>query len=367
MYKKDFLIVGAGLFGSVFARLATDNGYTVTVIDKREHIGGNIYSKKINEIDVHWYGPHIFHTNSDTIWNFVNKYTEFNQYHHSPRVNYKNKIFSFPINLLTLNQLFGVNTPEEAKLILEEKRIKNVNPEDSFESFCLYHVGREIYETFFYGYTVKQWNKEPKDLPASIIKRIPIRFNYNDNYFKDKYSGIPKNGYTELAENLLYNIDVKLGVDFFKEKELFEKTHKRIIYTGSIDQLFNYSFGKLEWRTLGFKHEELDIEDYQGCSQMNFTNKEIPFTRITEHKHFNWKNINKTIITKEYSEEYSEHKEKYYSVNTEKNNNLYKQYLNLIPENYIIGGRLGSYHYYDMEQIIGQATQKFTNYAQNSN
>lgn len=359
---KKLLIVGAGLFGSVFARLAKDKGYSVTVIDKREHIGGNIYTKKVNDIDVHWYGPHIFHTNSDDIWSFVNRYSEFIPYHHSPRVFYKNKIYSFPINLLTFNQLFGVNTPEEAKNIIEEKRFKHINPEENFENYCLHHIGKDLYETFFYGYTVKQWKKEPKELPASIIKRLPIRFNFNDNYFKDKYSGIPKNGYTELAANLLDNVNVELGVDFFKERNLLEKTHDKVIYTGSIDQLFDYSLGKLEWRSLRFENEIIDKEDYQGCSQMNFTDKDVPYTRITEHKHFNWKNVNSTIITREYPEEYNEQREKYYSVNTENNNELYRKYLNLIPSNYIVGGRLGSYHYYDMDQIIAQAIKKFSDF-----
>lgn len=356
---KDFLIVGAGLFGSVFARLATDNGYSVTVIDKREHIAGNIYTKREHDIDIHVYGPHIFHTNSDSIWKFVNQYSEFNQYHHSPKVKNDKFIFSFPINLLTLNQIFGCRTPDEAKEMIESVRIKDIDPESNFENYCLYHVGEFIYKTFFYGYTCKQWGKEPKDLPASIIKRLPIRFNFNDNYYKDRYQAIPKNGYTELVSNLLDGVDVKLGINFFNEKESLEATHKNIVYSGTLDQLFNFKYGKLEWRSLDFKHEWLDIEDYQGCSIINYTNRSIPYTRITEHKHFNWKNTNKTIITKEYPILFNGINEQYYSINTETNNSLYKKYLEIVPKNYIIGGRLGSYQYYDMDQIIGMALTKF--------
>lgn len=356
---KDFLIVGAGLFGSVFARMATDNGYSVTVIDKREHIAGNIYTKREHNIDIHVYGPHIFHTNSDLIWKFVNQYSEFNQYHHTSKVKNDRLIFSFPINLLTLNQIFGCKTPDEAKEMLDSVRFKDIDPNLNFENYCLHHVGEYLYKTFFYGYTCKQWGKEPKDLPASIVKRLPIRYNFNDNYYKDKYQAIPKNGYTELVSNLLDGIDVKLGVDFFNEKELLEATHKNVVYTGAIDKLFNFIYGKLEWRSLDFKHEWHDIEDYQGCSVMNYTNKAIPYTRITEHNHFNYKNNDKTIITKEYPIIYNGVNEQYYSINNEINNKLYKKYLELIPNNYIIGGRLGSYQYYDMDQIIGMALTKF--------
>lgn len=358
---KDFLIVGAGLFGSVFARLAADNDFSVTVIDKRDHIGGNIYTKRENNIDIHYYGPHIFHTNSDSIWNFVNRYTEFNQYHHSPKVRNGDNIYSFPINLLTLNQLFGSVTPEEGKQALEEERIKDIDPESNFENYCLFHVGRRVYSTFFYGYTLKQWGKHPKDLPASIIKRLPIRYSFNDSYYKDKYQAIPKNGYTDLINNLLDGIDVKLGVDFLSDKLLFEKTHKIIVYTGAIDRLFDYKLGKLEWRSLKFEHQWLNQEDYQGCSVVNYTDIETPFTRITEHKHFNTNQSNKTIITREYPDDYSEGKEQYYSVNNNLNNELYKKYLTMLPSNYIIGGRLGSYQYYDMDQIIGMALTKFKN------
>lgn len=356
---KDFLIVGAGLFGSVFARLATDNGYSVTVIDKREHIAGNIFTKRESNIDIHVYGPHIFHTNSDIIWKFVNQYTEFNQYHHSPKVKNGDNIYSFPINLLTLHQIFGCVTPDDAKNVLEQVRVKDVDPESNLENYCIHHVGHLLYNMFFHGYTLKQWGKEPKDLPASIIKRLPIRFNYNDNYYKDKYQAIPKNGYTELVSNMLDGIDVKLGIDFFKERKQLEDTHKNVVYSGALDQLFNYKLGKLEWRSLEFKNEWLDVEDYQGCSIVNFTNKSIPYTRITEHKHFNLRSTDRTIITKEYPALYTQGKEQFYSINDNTNNELQKKYLQMLPSNYIVGGRLGSYQYYDMDQIIGMALNKF--------
>lgn len=362
---KDILIVGAGIFGATFARLAKDHGYSVTVIDRREHIAGNIYTKREHNIDIHVYGPHIFHTNSDTVWNFVTKYGEFNQYHHALKIKNGRSIFSFPINLLTFYQIFGCTTPEEAKEMLDSLRIKDVNPELNFENYCIYHVGWFIYNTFFHGYTWKQWGKDPKELPASIIKRVPIRFNFNDNYYNDKYQGIPKNGYTELVSNMLHDIDVKLGVDFVKEKEILESTHKYIVYSGALDQLFNYKLGNLEWRSLEFKHEWLDEEDHQGCSVLNYTNKAVPFTRITEHKHFNWRNTDKTIITKEYSVDYNPTKEQYYSVNNEVNNELQKKYISLLPKNYIIGGRLGSYQYYDMDQVVGMALTKFNNFHKN--
>lgn len=358
MVKDDILIVGAGLYGSVFARVATDNGYKVKVIDIREHIGGNIYTKRENNIDIHVYGPHIFHTNSDKIWNFVNTYAKFNQYRHTVKVIHKNDLYSFPINLFTLYQLFGVTDPQSAINYIDEIRDKDINPDVNLENYCLHHLGEDIYNIFIKGYTTKQWGKEPKYLPSSIIKRLPVKFNYNDSYHNTIYQGIPKEGYTDLISNLLDGIDVELGIDFISNKEQFEKYYKHIVYTGAIDRLFNYQLGKLEWRSLRFENSWKDVNDYQGCSMINYTEEAIPYTRICEHKHFNYKQTDKTIITKEYPDAYVEGKEQYYPINTDNNNELYKKYLQLIPDNYIIGGRLGSYQYYDMDQVIGQALNK---------
>lgn len=357
--KRDFLIVGAGLFGSVFARLAKIYNYSVTVIDKRNHIGGNIYTKNENNIDIHVYGPHIFHTNSHDIWNFIGDYVTFNQYKHSPKVFYKDKIYSFPINLLTLHQVFNVKTPEQAKEIIESTTVKNINPEENLENFCLYNIGEELYKRFIYGYTKKQWGKDPKELPASIIKRVPIRYNFDDNYYNAIYQGIPKNGYTEMVSNLLHDIDYDLGIDFLSNKGYFEKKYKYIVYTGSIDKLYNYAYGKLEWRSLKFENEWLDTNDHQGCSIVNYTDESVPYTRICEHKHFNFKPTSKTLITKEYPIPYEEGMEQLYPINNQRNSDLYKKYVELVPKNYIIGGRLGSYQYYDMDQVIGQALKKF--------
>lgn len=360
--KGDFLIVGCGLFGSVFARLAKNFNYSIQIIDKRSHIGGNIYTKNENNIDIHVYGPHIFHTNSHDIWNLVNQYTTFNQYKHSPKVVYKDEVYSFPINLLTLHQLFGVSTPEQAKEIIESTRVKNINPEENLENFCLYNVGEKIYKQFIYGYTKKQWNRDPKDLPASIIKRIPIRYSFDDNYYNSIYQGIPKNGYTDLIVNLLHDIPYELEIDFLQNKSYYEKKFKRIVYTGSIDALFNYQFGKLDWRSLRFEHQWVNTNDHQGCALINYTQETIPYTRICEHKHFNFKTTDKTIITKEYPINYEIGMEQFYPINDMHNNELYKKYLSLVHKNYIIGGRLGSYQYYDMDQVIGQALKKFNDF-----
>lgn len=357
--KRDFLIVGAGLFGSVFANLAKRFNYSVTIIDKRSHIGGNIYTKRENNIDIHVYGPHIFHTNSTDIWHFVNEFIKFNNYRHTPKVSFNDKIYSFPINLLTFSQVFNINTPEKAREIIESTRIKSVNPEENLENYCLYHIGEELYKMFIYGYTKKQWSKDPKQLPASIIKRIPIRYTFDDNYYNAIYQGIPTEGYTQLISNLTDGIDIELNTDFFKQRSYYESKYKYIVYTGSLDRLFGFCHGELEWRSLQFDSQWMDKEDYQGCSIINYTSENVPFTRICEHKHFNFRQSDKTIITKEYPIKYISGMEQYYPINTPGNNNIYKQYVQMVPSNYIIGGRLGSYQYYDMDQVIGQALKKF--------
>lgn len=361
--KYDFLIVGSGLFGSTFAHEVTKAGKKCLVIDKRNHIGGNCYSENVDGIDIHKYGPHIFHTNDKKIWEWIQQFGEFNNYKHSPKVNYKGKIYSFPINLLTLQQLWGTKTPQEGKDILKNNMVDSLNPKN-LEEWVISQVGIEIYETFIKGYTMKQWGKDPKDLPSSIIKRLPIRTNFNDNYFFDKYQGIPINGYTNLFKNMLNGIDIEFNVDYFNDKEKWNSIADKIVFTGKIDEFFDYKFGELEYRSLTLIEEKHEIEDYQGCSIMNYTEYDIPYTRITEHKHFNDSNNNITWITKEFPKDYEKGDIPFYPINNEKNNELYTKYKNLtntLP-NVIFGGRLAEYKYYDMHQIIGSAINKSKKY-----
>lgn len=356
----DYLIVGSGLFGSVCARELTDKGFKCLVIDKRSHIGGNVYTKNVNGINVHEYGPHIFHTNDKKIWDYVNRFAEFNHFSYRPRVNFNNKIYSFPINMMTLYQLWGVTTPEEAQKKIDQVRLDIKNP-SNLEEYILSKVGKEIYETFIKGYTAKQWEKDPKELPVSIIKRIPIRLTFDDNYYFDKYQGIPIGGYTRLIENLLHDIEVKLDTDFFKTKHLLARDldSTKLIYTGKIDEYFNYQYGELEYRGLKFEHQHLDIENYQGVAGMNYTSKDIPYTRIIEHKHFEFGNQKHTIITKEYPKKANKNDIPYYPINDNINNARYSQYKKLADKtNVIFGGRLAEYKYYDMHQVIGSALSK---------
>lgn len=357
----DYLIVGAGLFGTTFAREMTDAGYKCLVIDKRDHIGGNVYSEDRNGIDVHVYGAHIFHTNSDKIWEYVNRFTTFNNFINKPKIRYKDRIFSFPINLMTLHQLWGVMTPQEAEKKLQEVRIPCENP-DNLEDWILSQVGREVYETFIKGYTMKQWQRDPKELPASIIKRLPIRLTFDENYFFDKYQGIPIGGYTKMVENMLEGIEVRTGVDYFENKNSLDSLAKKTVFTGKIDEYFEFQFGELEYRTLRFEHEELE-GDFQGNAVVNYTHPDVGHTRILEHKHFQPQTAGKiptTIITREYSDEYSRGKTPYYPINNEKNNVMYKKYAALAKneDSVIFGGRLAEYVYYDMHQVIGSALVK---------
>lgn len=355
----DYLIVGAGLFGSVFAEQCIKNNKKVLVIDKRDHIAGNCYTKNIEDIDIHVYGPHIFHTNNKKIWEYVNTFTEFNNYINRPRVNYKNNIYSFPINLMTLYQLWNTKTPEEAKLRLESVRINIENPKN-LEEWILSQVGEEIYEKFIYGYTKKQWKTEPKNLPKFIIQRLPIRLNFDDNYFNDIYQGIPKNGYTNMIQNMLDGCDIELNVDFLSNIEYWKNKAKNIVYTGRIDQYYKYIYGKLNYRTLEFITEKYDIQDYQGNAIINYTEYEVPYTRIIEHKHFTRTSNNYTFVTKEYPVDWSEEKTPYYPINNDENNTIYNKYKNLskLDKNIIFGGRLAEYRYYDMHQVIGSALSK---------
>lgn len=353
--KYDFLIVGSGLFGSVCARELTDLGYKCLVIEKREHIGGNCYTEKIEGINVHKYGAHIFHTSNEEVWEYVNKFIKFNSYKHHVLANCKNKIYSLPFNMFTFNQLWGVNTPSEAINIIENQKFKGTptNLEEQAKSL----VGNEIYEKLIRGYTYKQWMKEPKELPSFIIKRLPVRFNYDNNYFFDKYQGIPENGYTELFEKLLDGIEVLLETDYLKNRSYFDSLSEKIIYTGPIDKFYNYKFGYLEYRPLNFEHVVLNTPNYQGWSVINFSDIEIPYTRIIEHKHFENSVSEKTVITKEYPVEWKKDSEPYYPINDVKNKKILEKYLqeHVNNPNIFFGGRLAEYKYMDMHQVIESA------------
>lgn len=353
----DYIVVGSGLFGSVFAQQLTESGKSCLILERRNHIGGNCYTENVHGIEVHKYGPHIFHTSDDGIWNYVNRFAKFNNYVNRPKVKYGEKIFSFPINLMTLYQLFGVNTPEEAKKKLDEVRIKIKKP-SNLEEWVLNEVGEEIYEKFVRGYTTKQWGRDPKELPSFIIRRLPIRLTYDDNYYFDKYQGIPIGGYTKMIENIQGDVPVKFNVDFLEDRKYWESQAKKIVFTGPIDEFFDYSEGILEYRSLDFNSQILDVEDFQGNALINYTEADIPWTRICEHKHFDWVKSDKTVITKEFPSEWKLGKERFYPVSDEKNKNIYSAYKKLadeISDKYIFGGRLAEYKYYDMHHVIGSA------------
>jgi len=361
----DILVVGSGLFGSVFAHEARRKGKHVLVIDKRSHFGGNCFSEKREGIDVHVYGPHIFHTSDDRVWKFMNQFTDFNSFVMRPKVNFDGRIFSFPINMMTLHQLWGVNTPEEARKKLDQVRVPCENPRN-LEEWILSQVGSEVYETFIYGYTTKQWMRDPKDLPASIIKRLPIRLTYDDNYFNDTYQGIPKNGYTEIFKHMLQGCDIALGEDYFANRDKWNAMAKTIVYTGKIDEYFNFCHGELEYRSLRFEHETQE-GDYQGNAVINYASKVVPYTRITEHMHFTpdrLGKLNKTIYTKEYPIEWNRGETPYYPIGDEKNTRTYLEYKDLAEKEtkVVFGGRLAEYKYYDMHQIVGSALKKSRNF-----
>lgn len=358
----DYLVVGAGLFGAVFAHEAALKGKKVKVIEKRNHIAGNIYTREEEGIQVHQYGAHIFHTSDKEIWDYVNQFAEFNRYTNSPVANYKGEIYNLPFNMNTFNKLWGVVRPAEAQAKIDEQRaVLNGKTPENLEEQAISLVGTDIYEKLIKDYTEKQWGKPTTELPAFIIRRLPVRLTYDNNYFNDTYQGIPIGGYTQIVEKMLdhENIDVETNVDFFENKEQYMKDYPKIVFTGMIDEFFDYKLGELEYRSLRFESETLDMENYQGNAVVNYTDAETPYTRIIEHKHFEFGNQAKTIITKEHSKTWEKGDEPYYPVNNDRNNHLYKSYKKLADEqgNVIFGGRLGHYRYYDMHQVIGAALQ----------
>lgn len=359
-----FLIVGSGFFGSVCARELTDAGHYCLVIDKRSHIAGNAFTETIDNIHIHKYGPHIFHTNNDTIWKWINRYITFNNYQLNPIANYDNKLYPLPFNMFTFNKIWGINTPDEAKQIIEKQKYNG--PIRNLEDQALSLVGSDIYYKLIREYTIKQWGTDPKNLPASIIKRLPVRFSYNNNYFDDKYQGIPIGGYTELFNNLLDKISVELNNDFFDLSDDFKNSFDYVIYTGPIDRFFNYKYGKLNYRSLSWKTFILENTDnYQGCAIMNFTSLKQKHTRCIEHKFFDLQSNQKsTIISFEYPEQFDYNNEPFYPINDVNNNSIYDQYYQETKKfkKIIFGGRLAEFKYYDMHQIIGSALQKIKNY-----
>lgn len=363
----DYLIVGSGLFGATFAYRARQAGKKCLVIDKRPHIGGNIYCEKIEGINVHKYGAHIFHTSNKEVWDFVNSIVEFNRYTNSPVANYQGKLYNLPFNMNTFYQMWGVVTPQQAKAKIEEQKVNaveamkkaGIKEPRNLEEQAISLIGTDIYEALIKGYTEKQWGRKCTDLPAFIIKRLPVRFVYDNNYFNDKYQGIPIGGYNKLIEGLLEGVEVKTNTDFFENRSYWESVAEKIVFTGKIDEFYDYQFGKLEYRTVRFEEEIHDCSNYQGNAVVNYTEKEIPYTRIIEHKHFEMfgtevEECPKTVISKEYSTEWKDGMEPYYPVNDEKNSTLYNQYKELAnkEQNVIFGGRLAEYKYYDMAPII---------------
>ena len=359
----DYLIVGAGLFGAVFAREAADAGKRVLVIDKRPHIAGNVYTEDVEGIHVHRYGAHIFHTNDSTVWGYVTRFATFNRFTNSPVANYKGELYSLPFNMYTFNKMWGVVTPEQAAAKIAEQRREIVGEPRNLEEQAISLVGRDIYEKLIKGYTEKQWGRDCRDLPAFIIKRLPVRLTFDNNYFNALYQGIPVGGYTKLAENLLDGIEVRLSCDYFADKAALDALADRVVYTGPIDAYFDYKLGTLEYRSVRFETELLDMPNFQGNAAVNYTDRETPWTRIIEHKWFEFgkdaqgNDLPKTVISREFSSEWKPGDEPYYPVNDAKNGALYQQYRGLADreEKVVFGGRLGEYKYYDMDQVIAAA------------
>lgn len=365
--KYDYLVVGAGLFGAVFAHEAVKAGKTILVVDKRPHIAGNVYTEDVEGIHVHKYGAHIFHTNNRTVWNYVNQFAEFNRFTNSPVANYHGELYSLPFNMYTFNKMWGVVTPEEAAAKIEEQRkAAGITNPQNLEEQAISLVGTDIYEKLIKGYTEKQWGRPCTELPAFIIKRLPVRLTFDNNYFNALYQGIPVGGYTQVVANMLKGIEVKLNCDYLESKEELDKLADKVVYTGPIDAYFNYNLGPLEYRSVRFETEVLDKPNFQGNAAVNYTDRETPWTRIIEHKWFefgkdaNGNDLPKTVISREYSSEWKVGDEPYYPVNDEKNSKLYKEYKALADKEYkvIFGGRLGEYKYYDMDAVIDSALKR---------
>lgn len=364
--QYDYLVVGAGLYGAVFAHEAKKAGKKVLVIDKRPNIAGNVYTENVEGIHVHKYGAHIFHTNNKEVWEYITKFATFNRFTNSPIANYKGEIYSLPFNMYTFNKMWGTITPKEAAEKIEEQKREIIGVPQNLEEQAISLVGRDIYEKLIKGYTEKQWGRDCRELPAFIIKRLPVRYTYDNNYFDAVFQGIPKGGYTKMIGNMLKNIETELGINYFDRKSEFDSMAKKIIYTGPIDRYFNYQLGYLEYRSVRFENEILDIPSFQGNAAVNYTDSETPWTRIIEHKWFEFgkdddgNDLPKTVISREYSSEWKIGDEPYYPVNNERNCILYKKYKTLAEKekNVIFGGRLGEYKYYDMDQVIYAALTK---------
>ena len=364
--KYDYLIVGSGLYGAVFAHEAAAKGKKVLVIDKRPNIAGNVYTEKVEGINVHKYGAHIFHTNIKEVWDYVTKFAEFNRFTNSPVANFKGELFSLPFNMYTFNKMWGVVTPDEAQAKIDEQRSEIKGEPENLEEQAISLVGRDIYEKLIKGYTEKQWGRDCTELPPFIIKRLPVRLTFDNNYFNALYQGIPVGGYTKLVENMLKGIEVKLNVDYLENKEEYDKLADKVLYTGAIDAYFGYKLGNLEYRSVRFENELLDTPNFQGNAAVNYTDRETPWTRIIEHKWFefgkdeNGNDLPKTVISREYSSEWKPGDEPYYPVNDERNSKLYEEYKKLAEseKNVIFGGRLGEYKYYDMDAVIASALKK---------
>ena len=361
--KYNYLVVGAGLFGATFARQAMEAGKTVLIVDRRDHIAGNIYTAKVEGINVHQYGAHIFHTNNIEVWNYLNRFTTFNRFTNSPVANYKGELYSLPFNMYTFNRMWGVITPEEAAVKITEQRKEITGEPQNLEEQAISLVGRDVYEKLVKGYTEKQWGRDCKELPPFIIKRLPVRMTFDNNYFNALYQGIPIGGYTKMVEEMLKGAEVWLGVDYLKDKDTLNRLAEKIVFTGPIDEYFGYALGALEYRAVRFETELLDIPNFQGNAVVNYTDRESPWTRIIEHKWFefgkdeNGKNLPKTVISHEFSSEWKPGDDPYYPVNDKKNGELYKCYAELAKteRNVIFGGRLAEYKYYDMDQVVASA------------
>lgn len=359
-YQYDYILVGSGLYAGVWAYEAAKRGKKCLVVEKRDHIGGNVYCDKMEDINVHRYGAHIFHTSNREVWDFVNELAEFNRFTNSPVANYKGEIYNMPFNMNTFSKMWGISTPAEAQAMIEQQRKEIIGEPNNLEEQAISLVGRDIYEKLIKGYTEKQWGRDCKDLPASIIRRLPVRFTYDNNYFNDIYQGIPIGGYNVMIDKLFADCDIETGKDYLENKAHYDALGETVVYTGTIDAYYQYQFGKLTYRSLRFETETLDIDNYQGVAAVNYTDRETPYTRIIEHKHFEFGTQPKTVIMREYPIEWEEGMEAYYPINDDQNQGLYQKYAELAEKEskVIFGGRLAEYKYYDMDKVIASALER---------